>query len=326
MANPRQATKRTGGVTNWGRGMLFISLLCSVALLYVLFDRFDMDGWSDSYKDIGWQWLILSLICLWLHFLATTMRYAVVLDPENPRFELRLPALLRLTFFTLFLAVTLPASGLADLVRVGILWKRFGIAGRRALESVLHDRLIGMTSMLLSVLLLVPLVTGVNSVYRDLALQMAVVLLGGVVLARMLLPLLFKWLGNRWFIDVLGNFFMLIAGGRRFGFHFLIMVVSVITLALSFWFSALAMGLVLPVWVVVFMAPLLLIVQSIPVFYAGWGSREALVVSLIGGASATNEQAFALSVLFGVVLTVSALPGAAVYLLDREGYDHLELT
>jgi hypothetical protein len=57
--------------------------------------------------------------------------------------------------------------------------------------------------------------------------------------------------------------------------------------------------------------PFIFLVSSLPIFYQGWGGREAVVILTIGGMSTvTTAQAIALSIAIGVVVALSSIPGA----------------
>ena len=83
-------------------------------------------------------------------------------------------------------------------------------------------------------------------------------------------------------------------------------------------FIALAKGMHLaasPLQIALF-TPFIFLISSLPIFYQGWGGREAVVLLTIGGTGAvTSAQAIALSVAFGAVVFLSSLPGAVLWLL-----------
>jgi len=83
-------------------------------------------------------------------------------------------------------------------------------------------------------------------------------------------------------------------------------------------FIVLARGLHIPVSsldIVLFM-PLIFFVSSLPIFYQGWGGREAIVLATLGGTGAISDaEAVALSVAFGVVVFLASLPGAVFWMM-----------
>ena len=83
-------------------------------------------------------------------------------------------------------------------------------------------------------------------------------------------------------------------------------------------FLLLARGMQVPVSVphVLLFMPLIFFVSALPVFYQGWGGREAVVVATIGSTGqVTSAEAIALSVAFGVVVFLASLPGAVFWVM-----------
>jgi glycosyltransferase 2 family protein len=60
--------------------------------------------------------------------------------------------------------------------------------------------------------------------------------------------------------------------------------------------------------------PLTIIVTTIPIAIAGWGLRESFIVALLMTAGLGLESALLLSISFGTILLLAALPGAAIWL------------
>jgi hypothetical protein len=62
--------------------------------------------------------------------------------------------------------------------------------------------------------------------------------------------------------------------------------------------------------------PFVFFVASLPIFYLGWGGREAAVVLTLGSVSSiSSSEAVALSVAFGVSFLLAALPGGVFWLI-----------
>ena len=85
--------------------------------------------------------------------------------------------------------------------------------------------------------------------------------------------------------------------------------------------SALQLALLTSAAVAIFAAkpspgfmPVIFFVSSLPVFYLGWGGREAIVIATLGSmGTVTRVEAVALSVALGVVVFLASLPGAAFW-------------
>jgi hypothetical protein len=70
-----------------------------------------------------------------------------------------------------------------------------------------------------------------------------------------------------------------------------------------------------PLQVVLYM-PLIFFVSSLPIFYLGWGAREAVFIATLGSiGSVSTAEAVAVSVGMGVVVFLASLPGAVFWML-----------
>ena len=63
----------------------------------------------------------------------------------------------------------------------------------------------------------------------------------------------------------------------------------------------------------VLLVPPVILITVVPVSIAGWGVREGAMVVAFGFIQVPASAAFALSVLFGLTLAVSSLPGSLLW-------------
>lgn len=64
------------------------------------------------------------------------------------------------------------------------------------------------------------------------------------------------------------------------------------------------------------MVPLVTLFSVLPISIAGWGVREGVMVTAFGLVGLGYDEAFALSVLFGLVIMATGVPGGILWLLD----------
>jgi hypothetical protein len=70
-----------------------------------------------------------------------------------------------------------------------------------------------------------------------------------------------------------------------------------------------------PVFIFLFM-PFIFFVASLPVFYMGWGGREAVVIMTLGAvAHLPTSEALGLSAAYGVTVFLASPPGALLWLM-----------
>lgn len=108
--------------------------------------------------------------------------------------------------------------------------------------------------------------------------------------------------------------------------HYGLSLVANALFAGNFALAAQALGFGVSVWNVLCMAPLVLLgAGSLPSLVSDWGKREAAAVVALAEIGLGPEQSLAVSLVYGGVNLVSALPGWLVLLYaDRTGLERLE--
>ena len=61
--------------------------------------------------------------------------------------------------------------------------------------------------------------------------------------------------------------------------------------------------------------PPIVLVSTIPISIAGWGVREAVMITLLALVGVAEADAFVLSVLFGLLTFGLSLPGGIVWII-----------
>jgi uncharacterized membrane protein YbhN (UPF0104 family) len=89
-----------------------------------------------------------------------------------------------------------------------------------------------------------------------------------------------------------------------------------LTFSATLWSLAKALTVsVSPALVLVF-SPIILFVASLPFFFQGWGGREAIILATLSAVGGVVEpQALGLSIAYGAVVFVCALPGGLLWLM-----------
>jgi len=72
------------------------------------------------------------------------------------------------------------------------------------------------------------------------------------------------------------------------------------------------------------LVPPVLLVSMIPVSIAGWGVREGAMVVALGFIGVPPGAAFAISVLFGLIIAAASLPGVLLWLMSGYSARNLE--
>lgn len=230
---------------------------------------------------------------------------------------------LRLSFIGQFFSQGLPTSFGGDAMRVWILYRRGNGLGT-ATQSVLLDRMTALVALLLMVGATLPLVAGVTDdrlVLMSLGGLVATGL-GGLAVFLCLDRVPARWLGWKpaaQLARLSGQARLLLltpaSAVRVIGLSVLGHLGSVLAL----WVLARGLGLNLPLVAALCLVPPVILATALPVSIAGWGIREGAMVGVLGLIGISAEAALAVSVLFGLGLVITALPGAVCWLIDRGG-------
>jgi glycosyltransferase 2 family protein len=293
----------------------------SLVLLWLPLRHVALDTVLIQIAAVDWKTLLGAFLILAATTLAVAQRWSVILRALGmPRgLGLTYP----LTLIGLFFGQALPAGVGGDVVRVW-LGHKAGLTIPVLISSVLGDRLAGLFAILLIVtveLVEVHRLSPDPALFYGLCVVLAAFYAGFavvLVLDRLPAPL-------RRFRIVRG--LARISADLRvilFSSHAAITVLSlgaIIQLGNVLAVFALAQGLNLTVGIesCLLIVPLANILQSLPISIAGWGVRESFFVAAFGMIGVTAPQAIAVSVIFGLLIVASSLPGGVLWLVVRIG-------
>jgi hypothetical protein len=93
-------------------------------------------------------------------------------------------------------------------------------------------------------------------------------------------------------------------------------LVQLLLISTTFLLLSRAMAIPIELVLIFLYMPLIFFIVSLPIFYMGWGGREAIVIMTLGDAAhVANSEMLVLSAAFGVLVFLASLPGAALWLL-----------
>jgi len=293
-------------------------------LLYFAFSRVNFHLIGERLDRIDYMWLAAAVLIFVAQTTLGALRWQRIVlhcdTPDAPPFTI--PRAFRYTFIAAFFNQTLPSTVGGDAVRIWLLGRDHG-GWRAATYSVLIDRLTGVLVLALLVILCLPwsfaLISDING-----RIALLVVGFGSIGACLVFLALGFvrwRWLDRWWLTRQLGAaatmarrvFGSASSGAPIIAYSLLIHAMSVTAawcLAKSVaapleWSQALL--LVLPV----------LLIATIPLSIAGWGTREAAMILAFGYAGLPETEGLIVSVLLGIAMFAAGLVGGAVWMLDR---------
>jgi uncharacterized membrane protein YbhN (UPF0104 family) len=229
-------------------------------------------------------------------------------------------SLFRIQLISQFIAYGAPISALSDLAKAAMVKLRFNLSIGQSIRIILYERICGALGAvivgLIATMCQLVIPTPATLVEVQFVVWGAGLLGCGLILAIGGLHIqsgiqLFDRAARA--LVLLGNMLRRPAVASR-----LLLVSFAQLMGFALVFLVLAQGMHLPVsgvHIVLFM-PFIFLISSLPIFYQGWGGREAVVILTIGGmGTVTGAQSAALSVAFGVVVFLTSIPGAVFWLM-----------
>ncbi|MBM3504711.1 MAG: flippase-like domain-containing protein [Alphaproteobacteria bacterium] len=298
---------------------LVVRVVVSGALLTILAYSVDLREVSRELASIQPVFLVFALLIEIGLTAVATIRWQLVLGSLDV--WVGFPAALRNLWVGIFFNQTLPSAIGGDALRMYEA-RRLGISLRVSISSVLVDRLMGLAAVVVLVVLGQPFYFAVVPDQR-MAWGLAAVAVAGVAGFAVLLafpsvrPL---WLrGRLWdMIAALADDFRALVRRPRHAVAALsLSILMQIGTGCLIWILAAALGISLPVWIVILMMMPIVLFTMLPISIAGWGTREGAFVVGFGILGVAAPEALALSVLYGIFLIVFSLPGGALWLVIK---------
>jgi hypothetical protein len=295
---------------------LALTIALLLAILYVFRGEIAVGRLSARLAAVNFAWLVASVPFFLVGFAGAALRFKFIVDRATGT-AISFKYLFMLFNFSSVLGYLAPMSIAAEALRVGIIKKHLATTYAKSLRLVVIDKLLGFTGMASIALLFAPLnlMFGIDRILIAVEfgalvgcfLLVPVIAHGGYLLLRRLPGLgpLSAVLGEDWQF-IVDNF----SGRRDLAFFIMCSLFAVGGFTMGTVLVAAAMHLDgLPTIFV--LSPTILLVQNVPLFYAGFGAREAILLLTLKNAFAADpNQVLGFSLLVGVMQFVSAIPGA----------------
>jgi glycosyltransferase 2 family protein len=269
----------------WGR------LIGSVLTLAILAWRLGTGPFLDGVRSVDGRALAAAAGIAVLTTLCCAWRWTIVARGLGVR--LSLPVAVAAYYRSQFLNVTLPGGIVGDVHR-GVSHGRDVRDVGGALRAVVWERFAGqVVQVLITMVVLLALPSPVQSSMPLVALAVVVVTIGGVLVARARDMRGLRLTPRAWLGVALAS--ALVVGGHAVSF-----LIAARTAG-----NAVTPTQMLPIALLVMMA---MVLPSA----AGWGPREGVTAWAFGAAGLGAQQGVATAVVYGVMVFVASLPGAAV--------------
>jgi glycosyltransferase 2 family protein len=296
----------------------------SGVLLYFAFAHVKLDVIGQRLDRIDYLWLAAAILIFIAQTTLGALRWQRIVQqanaPDTPPFAI--PSALRYTFVAAFFNQTLPSTVGGDAVRLWLLARDQG-GWRTATYSVLIDRLTGVLVLAFLVSLCLPwsfaLISNVTG--RIALLTVGFGSIGACLVFLALGFFRWRWLDRWWLTRQLvaasstarGVFGAASSGAPIIAYSLLIHALSVT----AAWCLAKAVAAPLEWSQALLLVLPVLLIATIPLSIAGWGTRETAMVLAFGYAGLPESDGLIVSVLLGIAMFAAGLLGGVIWILDR---------
>ena len=307
---PREHDRPHGARAVWA----WVRPIGGVAILGFLVWRVGTGPFLDAVHQINAGSLVLAVVLGMLATTASAWRWSVIAGGLGLR--LRLSTAIADCYRSIFLNATLPGGVLGDVHRAVNHGREVGDVGR-GVRAVFWERTAG--QIVQSVLALVVLLTFASPVRSAMPVIAGIVLAALAVLA--LLTLVLPRSGeSRWaraLRTARSDVATALLARGVWPWVVVASVVGVVGHVLTFFLAAHAAGVHAGPSVLVPLALLALVVMTVPLNVGGFGPRESVAAWAFAAAGLTAGLGVTTALLYGALVLVASLPGAAVLLIRR---------
>ena len=299
---------------------LALKFALSAFLVGFLLDKVDLEKAFAQLAEASPLLMLGGTLVLLFQMVLNTFRWQSILRALDA--SLGFGATFRIVYIGTFFNQTLPSSVGGDAVRM-YMARKAGLPLSTSVNGVMLERLATVLGLLGLVVIFQPFLlerTNVSiSAWVFPVLAVAGVLGTGFIMLLDHLPeVLRRWRLARGLAYLAADTRLVFLQPRHTLPVIAIAMVGHINVSLCMWVLGLSLGLgdqlnLIDCLVIV---PPMLLITTLPISIAGWGVREGVMVSALGFIGISSESALVLSILFGLVAVVTALPGGLIWLLS----------
>ncbi|MGE4280444.1 MAG: lysylphosphatidylglycerol synthase transmembrane domain-containing protein [Magnetospirillum sp.] len=289
----------------------------SVGLIAWVLSKVDLPSAWEQAKAMDVGMVVLALVLMQLQIALGAVRWGLVLRALEACF--RWSSTAAVYYIGVFFSIVLPGAVGGDAVRM---WfsRRAGLSLATSVNSVALERAMTVFALVLLVCLTQPiLMTRIPDLPGVWVFPMllAICVIGILVLASLdkLPESLHRW-------SLVRGLVQLAADTRKLFFHpawslgtLVVALFGHANLSLAVYVLAIGLGLDVHVLDTLVLVPPVILVMTLPISIAGWGVRETAMVTAFSFVGVADHSAIVLSIIFGIVTMVTALPGGLVFLM-----------
>jgi uncharacterized protein (TIRG00374 family) len=277
----------------------------------------DFGSVADVLKDVVPRLLGLALFFQLISTAVAAWRWRLVMRPLG--YPMNLSFYMQSYFKGSFFNQGLPTSIGGDAIRV-LDVAREGYGTGEAFIGVFIDRVLGLVGLLLLNLAANALAPDLlpPGVFLTINLLVGAGLCGFVVLLMLRrFDLLQRWNVSRLFHDASQRLAQVLARPRDLGVQFGLSVLVHALSMVAIFLIGRSVGMEQSLGAFMVIVPPVILLTLVPVSLAGWGVREGAMIGLFALVGAPKAAVLSMSILYGLTLIVSSLPGFYVYITGK---------
>jgi len=305
------------------RLFLVLKILVSGGLIWLLFSSVDTADTLARLKTATPGYLLLAVLVLLTQSFSNTLRWTSILKAVGK--PLTFWNAYRVTYIGLFFNQTLPSAVGGDAFRIYLAHKS-GTGLGKAANSVLIERVMTVLALVILVALTQPLLlariedTQAKWIFPLLAVT-AIAGIGFLIFLERLPENLRHWKIIRAIAALGSDTKTVFFKPGQAAQCFLWSLYGHLSLSFMAYLVGLSLDLHIGLIDCLVLIPPVILVMTIPISIAGWGVREGAMVVALGMIGIARADALSLSIIFGLLTVMTALPGGLVWMFSGERKD-----
>lgn len=303
-------------------GLLALKIALSATLIWYFLGKSDLGAAMESLRRVDVATVVAALAIFLTQMVLVAWRWGLLMGLVGVGEGFSFPQIIRIVWTASFLNTTLVSSVGGDAFR---LWTivRAGNPLGKSINSIFLDRLAALMALMVLIAISLPYVRELvpdEAAFWSYAMLIAASVAGFAALLHAdRLP---RRIQHWRLVQGLAN---LAADTRKLILHtdnlLPVAALSLFVHVLSiFAVYVLAGGLEIGISFLdcFFLVPPVILAMTLPISIAGWGVREGAMIVALGLVGVPQESALVLSILFGLGMTIAALPGGIIWLFTRK--------
>jgi len=299
-------------------GMAFFFL---ALIIFYLGEQVNLKFVLHYLTKISPLFLFCSFIIMCLNFVLSGERYRIILQCLCKK-EFRIVDIQILTFGSMFFSHLVAVGPSADIFRVGYCKKYLHISWKDSIVAAIFDRLyviIILTVIGLIFVFFKNILSYNTSDYLKLEVLFWSICL---ILSATSFSCLYFLRNKYFYVKLLSSYLSLFLKTFLIGEHkFILLLLTLghpLSFVISIWLLSVGLNFDISFSIIFLASPLIILGQSLPLFFMGWGLRESTILFTLGFLPQVDaNQLLALSFVTGITVFLASLMFAPVFIYRR---------